>query len=71
MGERGVECGVHYKPLFEMSYYRHLGHTAQYFPNAAYAGRRVVSLPMYPDLRLSDVDYVCDQIKDIITRFKR
>lgn len=69
LGKRGVECGVHYKPVFDMSYYAQQGHTAQYFPNAAYAGRRVVSLPMFPELSLRDVDYVCDQIHDVIQQF--
>ncbi len=71
MSEAGIECGVHYKPLFEMTFYRELGYGPQYFPNAAYAGQRVVSLPLYPELKSSQVDFVCDRIEKIVTRYSR
>ncbi|MCD6249485.1 MAG: DegT/DnrJ/EryC1/StrS family aminotransferase [candidate division Zixibacteria bacterium] len=71
LADTGIETGVHYRPLFEMSFYQELGYTEQYFPNAAYAGRRVMSLPLYPTLKPSDVDYICDQIARIIRRFAR
>ncbi|MBD3258542.1 hypothetical protein GF377_08925 [candidate division GN15 bacterium] len=71
MMRAGVECGVHYQPVFELSFYQQLGYTGQYFPNATYAGRRVVSLPMYPGLSLKDVDFVCDRIEEIIAKKKR
>lgn len=72
MAERGVECGVHYKPVFDLTYYRQvLGVTEQYLPNAAYAGRRVVTLPLYPGLTPGDVDYVCECVADTLARFGR
>ncbi len=71
MALEGVQCGVHYKPLFEMSYYRQLGFLPRYFPNAAYAGQRVVTLPMFPHLALADVDYVCEKVKRIIGKYGR
>ena len=71
MAEAGIGCGVHYKPLFELTFYRELGYAPQYFPNAAYAGERVVTLPLYPQLRLTEVDRVCNCVRDIVARFKR
>jgi dTDP-4-amino-4,6-dideoxygalactose transaminase len=72
MANFGIECGVHYKPVFELTYYRDLlGLSEQYFPNAAYAGHRVVTLPLYPSLKVSDVDYVCDCISAIVTKHSR
>ena len=71
MADSGVECGVHYQPLFEMSFYRGIGFTSLYFPNAAYAGKRVVTLPLYPGLKTSPVDQICDAIRGIITRYRR
>ncbi len=69
MAKRGIECGVHYIPAFHLSFYREaLGLSEQYFPNAAYAGRRVVSLPIYPSLKLSDVDRVCAAIGKLLTK---
>lgn len=72
MAEYGVECGVHYKPILDLSYYRDsLGLSAQHFPNTAYAGRRVVTLPLYPHLTLAEVDYVCACIADIAEKHAR
>jgi len=71
MRESGVECSVHFRPIFELSFYRTLGFTERHFPNAAYAGRRVVSLPIWPGLKLTDVDYVCDQIKRLVLKHHR
>jgi perosamine synthetase len=71
LADAGVECGVHYKPLFELSYYDAFGWTAQHLPNCAYAGRRVVSLPLYPELKPGDVDYICTAIRRILDRHGR
>ena len=72
MAARGVECGVHYKPIFELSWYRDVFKLApRFFPNATWAWQRAVSLPMHPLLSDADVDYVCDCIGDVIQTFRR
>jgi len=71
MADAGIECGVHYQPLFEMSFYRGLGFTPRDFPNTASAGKQVVSLPMYPLLTSVQVDRVCESIRKIVTRCRR
>ena len=71
MAEAGIECGVHYRPLFELSFYREIGFSARYFPKAAYAGQQVVSLPLYPGLKTSQVDTVCGAVRNIVLRFRR
>ncbi len=68
MAERGVECGVHYPPLFALSFYRDvLEWKGQHYPNAAYAGERAVSLPLYPTLSDDDAEYVCECAASILT----
>jgi dTDP-4-amino-4,6-dideoxygalactose transaminase len=71
MASAGVQCGVHYKPLFEMSYYRQLGWRGREYPQAAAAGKSVVSLPLYSDLTVGHVDIVCDRVRAILTRHVR
>ena len=72
MNTKNIECGVHYQPIFEFDFYKEaLSFTGQYLPNAAYAGKRVVSLPFYPSLLLKDVDYICEQILDILKKSKK
>ncbi len=72
MAERGVMCGVHYRPIFELSYYRNLlGFVAKNLPTAARAYRRVVTLPLYPSLTAANADYVCDCARRILIRHRR
>ena len=67
----GIECGIHYRPLFEMSFYREMGLSAQHFPNASYAGTRVISLPLYPTLKTSQVDYISECLTGLILKARR
>lgn len=72
MAKAGVECGVHYKPIFELSFYRdHFGLSRQMFPNTSYAYQSIVTLPLYPLLKKNDIDFVCDKIEKIINKYKR
>ena len=71
MALKKIECGVHYKPIYELSFYRKMGLTEQYFPNTAYAWKRVVTLPLYPDLKLTEVDYICEAIEKILKKHAR
>lgn len=71
MKARRVECGVHYIPMFELSLFRSAGLNEQIFPNAAWVGRRVVTLPLYPLLTFRQIDYICDAIADIVSKHQR
>ncbi|MFH1687629.1 MAG: DegT/DnrJ/EryC1/StrS aminotransferase family protein [bacterium] len=72
MARRGIQCGVHFQPIFELSFYRQaLGLSENFFPNTAYLGRRVVTLPLYPHLKFSEVDQVCEAVASILKRHRR
>ncbi len=72
MSKLGVQCGVHYQPIFELSYYRQaLNLKASDFPNAARAGKAVVSLPLHTLLTMSDIDYVCECLSHVLGRSRR
>ncbi len=72
MANYGIECGVHYKPVFELTYYRNaLSLSPHDYPNAAAAGHRVITLPLYPSLKAKDVDYICDQVTAIVHNHSR
>ncbi|MGH8016141.1 MAG: DegT/DnrJ/EryC1/StrS family aminotransferase [Candidatus Zixiibacteriota bacterium] len=67
MSKRGIECGLHYRPIFELSYFSDLfSLSLDEFPNAAKAGSRAVSLPLYPTLKAAEVDYVCKAVNEIL-----
>jgi dTDP-4-amino-4,6-dideoxygalactose transaminase len=66
MAKQGIECGVHYKPVFEFSYYRKLGYRPSDTPVAASIWKRVVSLPIFPGLTGAQVDRVCDTLRRLL-----
>jgi perosamine synthetase len=64
LADRGVDCSVHFIPVHHHPYFRaFLG--AQDLPVADAVFERIVSLPLYPSLKDTDVDFVCDQIADL------
>jgi UDP-2-acetamido-2-deoxy-ribo-hexuluronate aminotransferase len=58
--EHGVETEVYYpRPLHLQPCFADLGHGRGDFPHAEAACGRALALPLYPDLALDDVEYVC------------
>jgi dTDP-4-amino-4,6-dideoxygalactose transaminase len=58
--EKGIETGVHYQPNHLLSFYDVSGNislpvTEKMFP-------RLLSLPLHPDLKDSDIDYICKEL---------
>ena len=66
MDERGISVGVHYPAIHLMTAYRKLGWQAGQFPNAERVGRETITLPLFPAMRIADVDRVVDAVDDIL-----
>lgn len=64
--ERGIGAGVHYPALHLFRLYRDMGYREGDFPHAERAGRGIVTLPLFPAMTESDVDRVCDAVRDIL-----
>jgi len=64
---RGIETRVHYaQPLHEIDIYRQWpGPT--FLSSASALCRRVLSLPIYPELTDLQVEYIADQVRDCVT----
>jgi dTDP-4-amino-4,6-dideoxygalactose transaminase len=62
----GIGTGVHYPAMHLFKLYRALGHRDGEFPHAERVGRESVTLPMFPAMRDSDVDRVCDACTSIL-----
>lgn len=58
MGEGGVACNVHYKPLPMMTAYKRMGFDIENFPNSYAQYANCLSLPLHSKLEPEDVDYV-------------
>jgi dTDP-4-amino-4,6-dideoxygalactose transaminase len=63
---RGIETQIHYPiPVHLQEAFEDLGYQAGDFPAAEWLADVVLSLPMYPELTLDQVDEICDNIMDI------
>jgi dTDP-4-amino-4,6-dideoxygalactose transaminase len=62
--ERGVMAGIHYPiPIHLQPAYAELGYKKGAMPNAEYLAEHMISLPMYPELSLQQIDQVCALIR--------
>ncbi len=65
--QAGIGTSVHFIPLHLHSYYRQrYGYHKGDFPNAEDAYERAISLPIYPGMSDSDVEYVANAVKRIV-----
>jgi dTDP-4-amino-4,6-dideoxygalactose transaminase len=61
----GVQTGIHYPvPIHLQPAYADLGHRRGEFPNAEHLARRILSLPIYPQLTPGQVAYVAGAVRD-------
>lgn len=71
MAARGIGVGVHYTALHLFTFYRGMGYGPGDFPNAERIGAATVTLPLFPAMRMRDVDRVCKACADIIAAAQR
>ena len=71
MRDAGIGIGVHYPAMHLFSIYRRLGWHEGQFPHAERVGRSIVTLPLFPAMRDSDVDRVCDTMAAILLKARR
>ncbi len=66
--KRGIGSGIHYLPVHSLSYYKGC-HELQREPlaNTNYVGKRILSLPLFPDMLESDVLRVVNTLNSIIS----
>lgn len=61
----GIATSVHYPtPLPFLPAYAHLNHSREDFPNAAADQYRILSLPMFPELTKTQIEYIVGHIKN-------
>ncbi|MGO9138301.1 MAG: DegT/DnrJ/EryC1/StrS family aminotransferase [Syntrophales bacterium] len=61
---RGISTGIHYPiALPNLLAYAYLGHSEQDFPEATKISQEIVSLPMFPELSESKIQYIAESIK--------
>lgn len=66
LDDQEISWAVHYpKPLPLLDAYRYKNHGENEFPTACRITDEILSLPMYPELSESQVNFICDQILKI------
>ena len=61
--DRGIGIGIHYRALFYHSYFhQRYGWDPQSYPMAARVSHQVLSLPLYPDMKEEEVEYVVEEL---------
>jgi len=64
LDENGIGNAVHYPiPLHLQKAYAHLGHKLGDFPVAEKAAREVLSLPMFPELTIAQIQRVAEVVR--------
>ncbi len=66
----GVMCGIHYPtPIHLQPCMKTLGYTKGDFPISEDGAREVLSLPLYPELKIEEVDVVASIIRKFFKKF--
>ena len=65
MHELGIGVGVHYPAIHLLSLYRDMGFKPGDFPNAERIGASIATLPLFPAMRDTDVDRVCEAVSKV------
>lgn len=67
--QNGISTGIHYPvSLHLQKAYKDLGYKEGDFPVAERAAKRILSLPMFPELTEGQIGYVCDKVKEYMTK---
>ncbi len=67
--ERGIQTGIHYpKPVHLTKAFAYLGYREGDFPVTEDCAKKILSLPMYPELTEEEIQYVVQQIQAFMTR---
>jgi dTDP-4-amino-4,6-dideoxygalactose transaminase len=72
MRRAGIQVQVRYIPLYSHPYYRkRLNVKAGFFPCSQRFYRRSLVLPMYPSLKIAEVDFICGSLREALKRFSK
>ncbi|MBV8720857.1 MAG: DegT/DnrJ/EryC1/StrS family aminotransferase, partial [Candidatus Eremiobacteraeota bacterium] len=66
LASRGIATGIHYPvPIHLQPAYADLGILPGRFPVTETAARRILSLPMYPELEANQIRHVVDTLREV------
>ena len=65
--EKNINCGIHYPiPLHMQPAYKHMNLNEGSFPETEKAAKDILSLPMYPELKATEIQQISKEICSIM-----
>lgn len=68
---KGVSAGISYEVLHLATAFQHLGYKRGDFPNSELIGDTTVSLPLFTQMQLHHVDFVCNAAAEIFAEYAK
>jgi dTDP-4-amino-4,6-dideoxygalactose transaminase len=66
---QGIQTIIHYpQSLHNLPVYKRLGYNPEDFPISNKLQNEVLSLPIHPELKSEEIDYVCTKIKEFYNK---
>lgn len=67
--EKEIGSSIYYpKPLHMQKCFEYLGHKEGDFPVSEKISKEIIALPMYPELKIEEVEYICDTISKFYSK---
>lgn len=63
--KNGVQPSIHFKPIYEFSYYQKLGFRNSDYPDCERVKEQLISLPLYPSLKEEELHYIFEVLTKI------
>ena len=71
LAAEGIQCQVHYVPVYWFPYYQEQGYKRGECPNAEKIYHGIMSLPLYPKMSNRDVEDVINAVKKVVAFYRR
>jgi dTDP-4-amino-4,6-dideoxygalactose transaminase len=68
ISKTGVAVNVHFIPLPLLTLFREMGFEIKNFPMAYNNYSREISLPVYPQLSIEDLEYICISVTEAVEK---
>jgi dTDP-4-amino-4,6-dideoxygalactose transaminase len=66
MRQEGIGIGISYEAIHLTSLFRAKGLREGMFPNSERIARETVTLPLFPEMQVSDVERVCASVSRVL-----
>ena len=67
MSDAGIATGIHYPiALPNLQAYKYIGKSPTDFPIASAYSNEILSLPMFPELEIKQIEYVCSRLIEAV-----